>query len=220
MNSVWRIGLRAAGTGLLVFLVLLIAVAVVVGHQPKVYRSTARLQVETPVNHDRVRINGGDWAAFDPFGRQSTAETIQSMHLVEEVVREFELARRWGLDGEAGGHDIARAQVRRNLAVRPIRNTALVEVMYHDRDPEVAAEIANGVLEIYQRLSAAAGVGRADMASARIIDLATPGHFPVRPNVPMWFFLGAIGSGGVAVLATVGVLVRGFVRRSPSSAAG
>ncbi|MBX3748434.1 MAG: hypothetical protein KF833_24270 [Verrucomicrobiae bacterium] len=219
MNSMWRIGLGAAGTGLGVFVVLLIAVAVAVGNQPKVFRSTATLQVETPVSHGGTRVNPGDWAAFDPFRQQSTVEMIQSMRVVEEVVRDLELARRWGLDDGAGGKDVARGKVRRNLEVRPIRKTALMEVAYFDRDPALAAEIANAVVKTYQRLSAARA-DAPDLASARVIDLAAPGHVPVRPNVPMWFFFGAVASGGVAVLATAGVLVSGYFRRSPVSGAG
>jgi predicted Ser/Thr protein kinase len=168
---------RGAWTGLLVFLLVVAAATVVTMLLPAVYVATAR-----------VRLTGPE--SVDPYHLQTEVEIIQSQPVLEPVAASLNLSQRWGqkfAGGAALSDDQTVALMKRMIDVRPIRNTALVEIGVHSDSPAEAAEIANKITETYCALPPA--------LRANIIKRAMVPSYPIRPNVPLNIFLGVVAGG-------------------------
>jgi capsular polysaccharide biosynthesis protein len=92
--------------------------------------------------------------------------------------------------------------LKHGLDLRPVRNTSIIEIRYFAESAEEAASIANEIARVYQQVgeSAAAAAG-ASLIKISIVDLATPGLRPVRPNKPANLAIGALAG---SLLGTVG----------------
>jgi len=155
---------RRWGTGLLIFLVVVLGVSAGSMMQPPVYRATGLLEirqgadavpVETLLRSERV--------ANDDLETQFGI--LRSATLAERVI-----ARRApddGADVKAPDRTTAASAVasrgrltprlsterfRRNLTVNPLRGSRLVEVSFDSESPELAARIVNSVFDNYLQL--------------------------------------------------------------------
>jgi uncharacterized protein involved in exopolysaccharide biosynthesis len=194
---------------------------------PEQYSSTARIKVErtatdvTPQGDQRSVVG-----SYDPYFIQSQFELIQSESVLGRVARNLNLAESWGkrsASGTLSEADTIRL-LKERIDLRPVRNTALIEVRVYSKSAREASNIANVLAETYrdlrseQRQSAvAAEAPRARLVE--IVDSAVPGLRPVRPNKPFTVFLGLFGGAFLASLVGgLGVLVV-LLNRRPSSPA-
>jgi predicted Ser/Thr protein kinase len=175
-----RHGSRVA---LLLFLLIAGAAAIITLLMPKDYVATAT-----------VRLTGPD--EVDPYHLQTEAEIIQSQPVLEPVAESLKLGQRWGLEF-AGGAALSDDQIvvlmKHRVAVRPIPDTALLEILFYSDSPAEAAEIANKITETYCALP--------PPVRANIIERAMVPSSPIRPNVPLNIFLGMIIGGVLGIFA-------------------
>jgi hypothetical protein len=193
---------RGLWTGFLVFLLVVAAATVVTMLLPKFYVAIARVQ-----------LTGTE--PVDPYRLQTEVEIIQSQPVLEPVATSLKLNQRWG-QKFAGGATLSDDQtvtlMKRMIDVRPIRNTALVDIGFYNDSPAEAAEIANQITESYCALP--------PTVRANIIERAMVPSSPIRPNVPHNIFLGMIIGGVLGIFAGtwVGLISFWWMRKaSPPS---
>lgn len=138
------------------------------------YSGAARIRIEhqQPIG---VPISGQEKSSFhDPYFIQTEFEVIQSQVILGRVIEELDLNREWGkrLDRRLKT-DETMELLKRQMDLRPVRNTAIIEIRVYDEDPSQAAKIANTIARVYADYRTgqrAAGQG-IDALVARLKDL-------------------------------------------------
>lgn len=111
---------------------------------PKLFVATARLRLDAP----SVAVDPGKAGGYDPYFIQTEFEVIRSLAVLRQVTERFGLAKA----AEAGSSmtpEQAPAWLRERLRVTQYRNTSLVEVQVAAGNAQLAADLANGVVEAY-----------------------------------------------------------------------
>ena len=168
--------------------VLALVAAVTLAVLPRTYMSAARVRIEKadPRSQNAPQLNGSRFD-FDPYFIQTEGEIIWSQSVLEPVVENLGLQRRWA-ERYGAAQEMTRSEVMRllraSLEVRPTRNTTLLEIRCYSEDAREAADLANAIAEGYQTHRTPSRV--------EIVDRAEPGARPVRPNVPANLAVGAL----------------------------
>jgi capsular polysaccharide biosynthesis protein len=151
---------------------------------PPTYASTARIAP----------------AVTNPTGVATEVEKIQSEAILSQVITNLDLAKKWGEKYKEGElrMDVTRSLLKRDLIVRPSRNTLLVEITVEGNDRVEAAAIANRIAEVY-RDSALAAKGPDPKSTVQIIETAQPSLRPLRSRIHWTIGIGC----GVGVLLSV-----------------
>ncbi len=138
----------------------LVAVGIVltVWRQPEIYRAQAQIRVEMEqpdvVIHPQLLLR-------TPFDAQRFYRTqhqiIQSSPVIKPVVEKLRLEERW-FPGIPSAARAAVSRLRDNLRVISLEGSTIITISYEDPDPELAAMVANEVVEsfIQQRREARA----------------------------------------------------------------
>jgi uncharacterized protein involved in exopolysaccharide biosynthesis len=140
-----------------VFVLVLAASVIITSLMPKSYASTARIKIEPdfisgiPV----VAGGGGDvpYAPYDPYFTQTAFEIIQDQVVLNKVITKLNLNVEWGKRYNGGvplPPAITMTMLKRRLALDPVRNTKLIEITVYDEDKNMAANIANAIVEAYR----------------------------------------------------------------------
>ena len=150
---------------------------------PKVYVSTARINLSPP--------NAGP-IAYDPYFIQTIFEKMKSQKVLNGVIKELNLTA--VLANELGvPQALTTAETYRILLsmidLRQSRNTSLVEIRVYSEKPELSASIANKIAEVARRIE-----------NNDSVDPATAEARPVRPNIPLNLVIGTLVSLVAAVL--------------------
>src|ERR1044071_8844345 len=139
----WRI-IRIRKTVILaVFLLVVITATIVTFILPESYTSTARIKVERDVTDvagvgQQQNISG----VYDPYFIQTEFEVIQSELILDKVIENLDLNKVWGKKFNAEGPlkiSESRMLLRRQLELRPSRNTSLIEIHVYSDSKEEAA---------------------------------------------------------------------------------
>ncbi len=150
----WRI-IRIRKTVILaVFLLVVITATLVTFILPETYSSTARIKVERDQSDiqgftDRAGMFAG---AYDPYFIQTEFEVIQSELILGKVIEELHLNEVWAAKSGVPRLTIPETigMLKRNLDLRPVRNTSLIEIRVFSEKPEEAAKLANAVADTYR----------------------------------------------------------------------
>ena len=138
-------------------------------------------------------------------------QKIQSKSILEQVVTNLNLAKRWGekFKEDELSLGVAYLLLKKDLEIRRGRSTHIIEIKVESDSPEEASELANRISEAY-RESALALKGPDGKSSVQIIEKAQPNPRPARPNKPRAIGIGfAVG----AILAIIGLwLIVGAIR--------
>jgi capsular exopolysaccharide synthesis family protein len=149
----WRI-IRIRKTVILaVFLLVVITATLVTFILPESFSSTAKIRVERDQS-DITPIAGQQVSGFyDPYFIQTEFEVIQSEIILSKVIESLGLNKEWGRKF-AGGETLKTTEtmaiLRGRVALRPVRNTSLIEIRVFSDKPQEAAEIANEIARAYQ----------------------------------------------------------------------
>src|SRR3954470_10662832 len=165
----WRI-IRIRKTVILaVFLLVAITTTLVTFILPESFSSTVRIKVEK----DMGDVGGleGRYAQnnFDPYWVQTEFETLQSKLILNQVITNLSLHKKWGekMKVDELPIDVAYNILKGKMDVRQSRNTSLIEIRVISEDKNEAAVIANDIADVYKatRLRQRLELSRSGIAS-------------------------------------------------------
>jgi len=190
---------------------------------PDSYASTAQIKVEwqmSPANGGGAQVTADTLNYQDQNRIQDEFQLLQSDAVLSRVITSLDLIAAWGKK-YAGAARLnateALVLLRSRLDIRPKRGTSLIKIRAFSEDSGEASRIANAVAEAYRsyRLEQQEKPFVTSFTDARqqpfklttmesrmlpveIVDRASPGLRPARPNRPLNIVLGTFGG---AVLA-------------------
>jgi len=150
----WRI-IRIRKTVILaVFLLVVITATLVTFILPESFSSTARIKVDRDIS-DIEPITGRTYlqGAYDPYFIQTEFEVIQSAVVLHKVIDALNLnevwAKKYGAEGKLKT-DETFTLLKRQIDLRPVRNTSLIDLRVFSDNADEAAKIANAIAEVYR----------------------------------------------------------------------
>jgi uncharacterized protein involved in exopolysaccharide biosynthesis len=151
--EVWPVTVREFGglTLLAIGCVLLVTGACLM-LVTETYSSTARIRVERqqPVIPAAGLGEQQIPSPYDPYFIQTEFEVLQSQVILGRVIEELKLNDVWG---KKYPHVLKTQEtmelLKRQMELRPVRNTSIIEIRVYDEDPQEAAQIANAIARIY-----------------------------------------------------------------------
>lgn len=119
------------------------------------FSSTAQIEIEPDIISDVPTITGsGNYAPYDPYFMETQVKAIQGEVVLSRVVNALNLNAIWGKrispDGSALKTSETIDYLRRNISLDPDRNTKLINITVYDEDKNLAAEIANTIVQCYK----------------------------------------------------------------------
>ncbi len=149
----WRI-IRIRKTVILaVFLLVVITATLVTFILPESYSSVARIKIERDVSDIPGLAERQISGVYDPYFIQTEFEVIQSEQVLGKVVDLLNLNEAWGRKYRNGDKLKTSETVmllKGRMALRPVRNTSLIEIRIYSDDKDEAAKLANAVAEVYR----------------------------------------------------------------------
>ncbi len=149
----WRI-IRIRKTVILaVFLLVVMTATLVTFILPESYSSVARIKVERDVSDIQGLTERQPYGVYDPYFIQTEFEVIQSERVMSKVIELLNLNEVWGRkyqNGEKLKTPETILLLKGRMALRPVRNTSLIEIRVYSDDKEEAAKIANAIADVYQ----------------------------------------------------------------------
>src|SRR5215472_5343215 len=149
----WRI-IRIRKTVILaVFLLVVITATLVTFILPESFSSTARIKVERDQSDITTLSGQQSLGIYDPYFIQTEFEVIQSEVVLGKVIDAMDLNQKWGKKYN-GGQKFTTTEtmgiLKRQMDLRPVRNTSLIEIRVFSDNPEEAALLANEIAKTYQ----------------------------------------------------------------------
>jgi len=149
----WRI-IRIRKTVILaVFLLVVITATLVTFILPESYSSFARIKVERDGSDISNLMGQQALTSYDPYFIQTEFEVIQSEVVLKPVIEQLKLNEEWGKrynGGQKFTTTETMALVKRQIDLRPVRNTSLIEIRVFSEKPEEASALANEIAKTYQ----------------------------------------------------------------------
>jgi succinoglycan biosynthesis transport protein ExoP len=149
----WRI-IRIRKTVILaVFLLVVITATLVTFILPESFSSMARIKVERD-RSDIADLSGQPMmGSYDPYFIQTEFEVIQSEIVLGKVIEALNLNEKWGKKYN-GNQRFTTTEtmglLKRQIDLRPVRNTSLIEIRVFCDNPDDAALLANEIAKTYQ----------------------------------------------------------------------
>jgi len=146
----WRVIKSRKAIVFVVFLIVTLVAATVTFFQPKIYMSAARIKVE----QERLTVElfqQQGYTGYDPYFLQTQYEIIQSKKILEPVIERFELRKRWAYGADPLPMEVVFRMLKRNLSVQRYRDTSLIEIRVFDKDPQLAADLANSIADTFEK---------------------------------------------------------------------
>lgn len=138
----WRrpLGSTLVGLGLILMLAGFVAFG-----RPSRYEARARIAIQPP---GTAVGPGGE--SHDPYHLTTETARLRSDDVLLPVVRQLGLDTRWGPGGQRLSPDAAVEELRARLAIVPVRNTRLFELVVSSAVPAEARDVANAIAESYR----------------------------------------------------------------------
>jgi uncharacterized protein involved in exopolysaccharide biosynthesis len=142
-----------------VFLLVVITSTLVTFIMPESYSSTARVILHQDATELARKARPSDPSpVYDPYFIQTEFELIQSEMILGKVISDLDLNKVWGKKYANGGplktsETVALLKSRmdlRQVDLRPVRNTSLIEIRVFSDQPAEAAKLANAVAVAFQ----------------------------------------------------------------------
>lgn len=149
----WRI-IRIRKTVILaVFLLVVITATLVTFILPESFSSVARIKIERDQSDIATLAGQPAMGAYDPYFIQTEFEVIQSEVVLGKVIEALHLNEDWGKRFNGGQRFTTpetMALLKRQIDLRPVRNTSLIEIRVYSEKPEEASTLANEIAKTYQ----------------------------------------------------------------------
>lgn len=135
----------------LAFLLVVITAAVVTYFQPREFQSSVFVEVRSTAANPRIFAQGDpNVPIHDPQLAPTVFQVIQRTGILYPVIEELKLQDKWGRDGTRLSREQTYARLRSKLDVDEVRNTDLLQISVYDTNPQLAADIANKIVAVYQ----------------------------------------------------------------------
>ena len=150
----WRVVRTRKAVVVAVFLLVVLVASTITFLQPRLFSSSARIKVEQ--ERAPVTLGAGSQQFFDynPYWLSTQYEIIQSQKILNPVIERLNLFKIWADRHQAispPSMDVACGRLKRQVSVRPYRNTSLIEIAVTDEDPQLAALIANTITTVFEK---------------------------------------------------------------------
>jgi succinoglycan biosynthesis transport protein ExoP len=146
----WRVIRVRWGLILLAFLLVVITTAVVTYFQPREYQSSVFMEVKSTAENLRIFSNEGNLPYHDPQLAPTVYQIIQRTGILYPVIDELKLQDKWARNGNRPSREQAYQILRGKLDLDEVRNTDLLQISVYDSEPQIAADIANKIVAVYQ----------------------------------------------------------------------
>ena len=136
---------------LLAFLLVLITAAIFTYFQPREYQSSVFVEVKSTAENPRIFGQGDpNQPIHDPQLAPTVFQVIQRTGILYPVIEQLALQDKWARDGRRPSREITYQMLRNKLDVDEVRNTDLLQISVFDGSPQLAADIANKIVSVYQ----------------------------------------------------------------------
>src|SRR3954464_5463595 len=136
---------------LLAFFLVLITAAIFTYFQPREYRADVVVEVKSTAQNVRIFSQSDpSQPIHDPQLAPTVYQVIQRTGILYPVIEQLKLQDKWARDNRRPSREITYQMLRSKLNVDEVRNTDLLQVSVYDASPQLAAEIANKIVSVYQ----------------------------------------------------------------------
>src|SRR5436309_2188318 len=136
---------------LLAFLLVLITAAIFTYFQPREYKADVFVEVKSTAQNVRIFSQSDpNQPIHDPQLAPTVYQVIQRTGILYPVIEQLKLQDKWARDSRRPSREITYQMLRSKLDVDEVRNTDLLQVSVYDASPQLAAEIANKIVSVYQ----------------------------------------------------------------------
>src|SRR5881227_2881793 len=136
---------------LLAFLLVLITAAIFTYFQPREYKADVFVEVKTTAENPRIFGQGDpNLPIHDPQLAPTVYQVIQRTGILYPVIEQLNLQEKWARDGRRPSREGTYQMLRGKLDVDEVRNTDLLQISVFDSNPQIAADIANKIVSVYQ----------------------------------------------------------------------
>src|SRR5438874_931118 len=136
---------------LLAFLLVLITAAIFTYFQPREYQAGVFVEVKSTAENPRIFGQGDpNQPIHDPQLAPTVYQVIQRTGILYPVIEQLTLQDKWARDGRRPSREITYQMLRNKLDVDEVRNTDLLQISVYDGNPQLAADIANKIVTVYQ----------------------------------------------------------------------
>ena len=136
---------------LLAFLLVLITAAIFTYFQPREYQSSVFVEVKSTAENPRIFGQGDpNQPIHDPQLAPTVYQVIQRTGILYPVIEQLALQDKWARDGRRPSRELTYQMLRNKLDVDEVRNTDLLQISVFDSSPQLAADIANKIVSVYQ----------------------------------------------------------------------
>jgi polysaccharide biosynthesis transport protein len=135
---------------LLAFLLVVITAAIFTYFQPREYKADVFVEVKSTAENPRIFGQDPNQLIHDPQLAPTVYQVIQRTGILYPVIEQLQLQDKWARDGRRPSREIAYQILRNKLVVDEVRNTDLLQISVYDPSPQLAADIANKIVSVYQ----------------------------------------------------------------------
>jgi polysaccharide biosynthesis transport protein len=136
---------------LLAFLLVLITAAIFTYFQPREYQSSVFVEVKSTAENPRIFGQGDpNQPIHDPQLAPTVYQVIQRTGILYPVIEQLTLQDKWARDGRRPSREVTYQMLRNKLDVDEVRNTDLLQISVFDSSSQLAADIANKIVSVYQ----------------------------------------------------------------------
>src|ERR1700730_9510150 len=136
---------------LLAFLLVLITAAIFTYFQPREYQAGVFIEVKSTAENPRIFSQGDpNQPIHDPQLAPSVYQVVQRTVILYPVIEQLALQEKWARDGRRPSRELTYQMLRNKLDVDEVRNTDLLQISVFDSSPQLAADIANKIVSVYQ----------------------------------------------------------------------
>src|SRR5205823_307096 len=136
---------------LLAFLLVLITAAIFTYFQPREFKADVFVEVKSTAENPRIFSQGDpNQPIHDPQLAPTVFQVIQRTGILYPVIEQLKLQDKWARDARRPSREIAYQMLRNRLDVDEVRNTDLLQISVYDSNPQLAADIANKIIAVFQ----------------------------------------------------------------------
>ncbi len=152
----WRVIKMRAGLILLVFLLVMVSAGVATYFMERQYFAKVSIEVKPDTTKSAGIFENMGTRTYDPQFVATQFQILRKSAILYPVIEQLELEKVYAREGPVPSRQQTFLMLNGDLSTQEVRNTGLIEVGVYNRDPQMAATIANTIARVYrdERLAA------------------------------------------------------------------